>query len=185
VDTQEAFDTLLSQLRQALKETQRASSEALQRSNFSAVKAAAGRGEAIQQHIAHLEALQREWAGLVAARAPGGKKKGGRAPRGQSTPQKAFRLPILQALEELGGHGRMAQVLERVYAMVEGRLTDVDRELLPSGQDIRWENHAAWEKLRMVREGLLASDSPHGIWEITEAGRAYLQEHQAELSSRR
>ncbi len=182
MDANEAFETLLSQLHQALKETQRASSEALQRSNFSAVKVAAGRGEAIQQHIAHLEALQREWAGLIAARAPG---KRDRAPRGQSTPRKSYRLPILQALEELGGRGRLAQVLERVYAMVESRLTDVDRELLPSGQRIRWQNHAEWEKLRMVREGLLASDSPHGIWEITEAGRAYLREHQAELSSRR
>jgi DNA-binding PadR family transcriptional regulator len=29
----------------------------------------------------------------------------------------------------------------------------------------------------MVREGLLASGSPVGIWEITEKGKQYLREH--------
>lgn len=36
-----------------------------------------------------------------------------------------------------------------------------------------------WERYRMVREGLLKQESPRGVWEITEQGHIYLQEHSA------
>lgn len=66
----------------------------------------------------------------------------------------------------------MADVLERVLEKVRGRLTNADYEKLPSGNDVRWRNTAAWERFRMVEDGLLKSDSPHGIWELTAAGIA-------------
>jgi len=94
----------------------------------------------------------------------------------QVTPQNAYRLPILEALEQLNGRGRVQEVLTIVYEKLEERLTQDDLEPLPSGEVNRWTNKAMWERLRMVHEGLLRNDSPKGVWEITEAGRLYLRE---------
>jgi len=95
-----------------------------------------------------------------------------RRSRVQKLSQDAYRGPILVALRELGGSGSMAEVLDRVFQEVEGRLTEADRERLASGTDVRWRNTAAWERFKMVEEGLLASDSPRGTWELTEKGAA-------------
>lgn len=175
MDTREAFDILLGELRQALKQTKRAVSDASERSDFTAVRAAAERGEVIQQHIAGLKSLQRKWAGLVGERVPD-MKEGKPAPPGESTPGKAFRLPILQALQELGGRGRVKQVHERVYEIMEDQLMDIDKEVLKGGQ-IRWKKNTDFARYHMVREGLLASGSPRGTWEITDRGREFLRRH--------
>jgi restriction system protein len=55
---------------------------------------------------------------------------------------------------------------------MKGTLTEADYKPLKTdrGQP-RWRNAARWERNSMVEEGLLKSDSPWGIWEITEAGR--------------
>ena len=36
------------------------------------------------------------------------------------------------------------------------------------GKTIAWINNAQWERFLMVKEGILRSDSPNGIWELTE-----------------
>ena len=51
------------------------------------------------------------------------------------------------------------------------RLGPIDYETLQSG-DVRWENVARFARLGLKELGHIASDSPHGTWEITEAGRA-------------
>jgi hypothetical protein len=49
--------------------------------------------------------------------------------------------------------------------------------LLASDPDMpRWRNSAQWARNTMRQEGLLKEDSPHGTWEITDAGRARLTE---------
>lgn len=91
-------------------------------------------------------------------------------------PQRAYYIPILEALEELGGRGTAHQVLDVVYRRMKDRLTEDDLQPLPSGRVLRWHNTAQWARLDLVRDGLLRRDSPQGIWEISEAGRLYLQE---------
>jgi hypothetical protein len=174
VDTQEALQTLLGELQEAFEETQERIEDAVKRSDFSAIREAAERGETIQQEIDRLKALQRQWGHMVGAETAEGAK---RAPPGASTPQKAYRVPILRALDEMGGQGRTADVVDRVGEMMEDQFTEWDRRMLPSGQDIRWRNKAQWARNAMVKDGLLASDSPRGIWEITERGRELLRKH--------
>ena len=41
--------------------------------------------------------------------------------------------------------------------------------------DICWKNNARWARQILVNEGLMAPDSPRGIWEITPAGREALK----------
>ncbi|MEW6526392.1 MAG: winged helix-turn-helix domain-containing protein [Spirochaetota bacterium] len=97
-------------------------------------------------------------------------------PRGLRTPEDAFRRPILEALVELGGKASLSEVLDLVGTKMRSKLTRYDHEPLPSDpKSIRWRNTAQWCRNTLVREGLMKSDSPHGIWEITEAGKKWLK----------
>lgn len=40
----------------------------------------------------------------------------------------------------------------------------------------RWRNSAQWARNTMRQEGLIKENSPHGIWEISDAGRQKLKE---------
>jgi len=94
-----------------------------------------------------------------------------RAERGEITPPYNYRLPILEALIEMGGSGRTQDVLDRVYNKMKDQLKPKDLEMIPSGTDIRWKKIAQWERLRLKNEGYLKKDSPRGMWEITDEGR--------------
>ena len=97
-----------------------------------------------------------------------------RLQRGQRTPQEAYCQPILKALVELGGSAAISDVLKKVEKSMKEILKPVDYETLSSGHDIRWRNAAQFARNTMVGKGLLKSNSPWGIWEITEAGRKTL-----------
>ena len=86
-------------------------------------------------------------------------------------PHAEYTLPILEALIEMGGKGRMRNVLDRVLDKIKDQLKPKDFEKLPSGTAIRWKNRAQWERQRLKSQGNLKKDSPHGIWEITDEGR--------------
>lgn len=97
-----------------------------------------------------------------------------RLERGLRTPEDSYRLPILDTLEKLGGSARVGELLNLIGDKMGEQFTEYDRHTLASGQE-RWRNAAQWCRLTLVREGLLSSDSPHGIWELTDQGRAELQ----------
>lgn len=104
----------------------------------------------------------------------------GRLQRGIRTPETAFQQPILKALLELGGSARIGNVLTKVEQSMKGTLKQIDYEPLPSTPDQpRWRNTAQWERNTMVRKGLLKSNSPHGVWEISEEGRKVLMKNKA------
>lgn len=92
-----------------------------------------------------------------------------RMPRGGATPQETYRPLILQALAKAAGRASMRDVLAYAKERLNGRFTAGDLEHLTSGA-IRWENKAQWERHQMVKEGLLKSDSPYGIWELSDEG---------------
>jgi hypothetical protein len=99
-----------------------------------------------------------------------------RLARGLRTPESAFVLPILRALEELGGSAPMQHVLEKVGEAMEGQIRDVDRQSLKSDPGLpRWNNTAQWARNTMVVDGLLKNDSPRGVWEIAAAGKEHLR----------
>lgn len=91
-------------------------------------------------------------------------------------PQSGYRMPILKALIELNGKGEARDILARIYEILEDRLSDVDLRIITSGE-YSWRKSAQWERLTMKKEGLLRSDSPRGIWEISELGRNYYKDH--------
>ncbi len=114
--------------------------------------------------------------------APGGRSPNSRA-KGR-TPQIAFRRPILEALYAAGGAKAVNEILDDIERDLGGQLNDVDRSLLNSGRDIRWKNAAQWERAVMVEEGILKSDSPRGIWELTDKGIRIAQDEPNMSSSK-
>lgn len=173
----QAFDLLLSELETALRVTRDQAAAASQDGRYVEAQTHLTTAQRIEQFIADIRAKQREWNALGAS--PRRQhKRGKRLARGERTRQEAFRLPILRALEELGGEAKMSEVLDRVFAEMKPHLKPADFQPLPSdGKTPRWRNTAQWERKNMVNEGLLRNDSPHGIWAISEKGRKYLAEH--------
>jgi len=92
------------------------------------------------------------------------------------TPAHIYWPAILESLVEFGDSARGEQVIDKVGQKLDSTLTAADREMLPSGVDLRWRNRAAWQRYNMVRQGLLKSGSPRGIWEITDQGKRWLEE---------
>ncbi|MBZ5505630.1 MAG: winged helix-turn-helix domain-containing protein [Acidobacteriia bacterium] len=91
------------------------------------------------------------------------------------TPAHIYWPAILESLLEFGGSAKGDQVIERVGQKLDHILTPGDRERLPSGIDVRWRNRTAWQRFNMVRQGLVKSGSPRGVWEITDEGKQWLE----------
>ncbi|MDZ7337126.1 MAG: winged helix-turn-helix domain-containing protein [candidate division KSB1 bacterium] len=173
-----AFNMLIAELETALKDTRQAAASATQQGSYDEAEARLDEARQIERFIADIRARQREWTAL-ASKSRSNKTAGrSRLPRGERTPEEAYRLPILRALVAMGGEGKMQTVLDRVYQEMKSRLKPVDLKPLPSdAKTPRWRNAAQWERQSMVDEGLLRSDSPRGIWAVTEKGRKYLADH--------
>jgi hypothetical protein len=108
---------------------------------------------------------------------PAAEKTGGhsaRAAPGTLLPEREYELPILLYLDEHGGRAPSREVVEAVGAALADRLTEHDWQELKSG-DIRWENRAAFVRLRLVERGELVKGSPRGTWEISAKGRERLR----------
>jgi Mrr N-terminal domain len=97
-----------------------------------------------------------------------------RAVPGTLLPESEYEIPILHYLEERGGRAPSREVVEAVGEALGGKLTELDKQPLKSG-DIRWENRAAFVRLRLVERGELAKKSPRGTWEISDKGRERLR----------
>lgn len=107
-----------------------------------------------------------------------------RAKPGTILPHDAYVEPILSTLVKGDGAVSASQVIAEVGRLLGGKLSASDRDRLPSG-GFRWENRVQWVRLRLVERGMLSSDSPRGIWEITELGRDFLRRGGGPLLNRR
>jgi len=96
-----------------------------------------------------------------------------RAAPGSILPEREYWRPILAVVAEAGGSMAATDVIEAVWERLQDRLTPRDLERQRLGE-MRWRNRVRFARLRMKERGLLSDTSPRGVWEITEAGRAYL-----------
>jgi restriction endonuclease Mrr len=81
------------------------------------------------------------------------------------------------------GQAHATEITNAVGKRLADRLTELDREKLDSGE-VRWRNRVQFTRLRLKERGLLASDSPRGIWKITPAGVAYLESNRGQIQGR-
>lgn len=80
-----------------------------------------------------------------------------------------FCIPIVEALRELGGSGRPAEVTDLVIDRM--RIPEAEQEVTNKNGGSRIRNQIAWAQFYMVKAGLISS-SQRGIWDLTEKGRA-------------
>ena len=180
-----AFDILLEAVEEEIGLANRALAEVGGRGDYAAVRQSLETAERMTGMRQRVAALRDEWQGSFVRPEEIGEAEDevarivrhdlGRLQRGLRTPDRAFYRPILRALSDMSGSGRVGDVLDRVGVLMKGTLKDVDYEPLPSEpDDQRWRNTGQWARYQMVQEGLLKADSRRGLWEISDAGRRFL-----------
>jgi hypothetical protein len=103
-----------------------------------------------------------------------------RARAGELLPIDDYELPLLRALSQLGGSAPKARVADAIEELLGHRLKLRDREPLGSGES-RWESRLAFARLQAIERGHLKTDSPRGVWELSEAGIERLGELESRL----
>lgn len=89
-------------------------------------------------------------------------------------PQKEFRMPLMEAVYELGGSASTKELRSILGERMKPRLSDADFELVATGEP-RWWNAICWERNDLVKEGLFRRDSARGIWELSERGVKFVE----------
>lgn len=84
--------------------------------------------------------------------------------------KRAWVLPVLRTLEQLGGSGRPKDVIDKSLGLFSNALST--KELA----ELRDSSRLGWLRLDMVRCGLLGGD--RGFWKLTPLARLYLEAHQ-------
>lgn len=133
-----------------------------------------------------VDALSLEWEGLESTRdaatpevqAIVSKRFFGRRKSGEITSMPEFFRPLLESLVEMGGSGKLNDVLDRIGEKMKDQLKPKDWEKHKSPpHQIRWRNTAEWARNHMVNEsGLMKKSSKRGVWEISPKGRKWLEE---------
>jgi hypothetical protein len=177
-----AFDIVLEEIENAIEGLNQDGAKAFQTANYEMARELMDKGSQMTAFRERVSELQKEWNNIFPAmairkrRRKRSRKAKRRLKRGLRTREEAFRAPILQALVQLGGQAPVSEILDKVSELVADKLNEYDRSPLPSNASMeRWRNTAQWARLSMVREGLLASDSPRGMWAISAAGRKRLK----------
>lgn len=80
-----------------------------------------------------------------------------------------FFSPVIEALKELGGSGRPAEV--RDFIANRMNVSEYERTELLDGGAPRFDNQVAWARFYLVKEGIIDS-SRRGVWSLSDKGRA-------------
>lgn len=94
-------------------------------------------------------------------------------------PQNAYCQPFLESLYELGGRGRVGDVLVLVKPKLKAVFGGVDRQALNSRSDGRWRKTAQRARHDLVKQGLSRIDSQRGVWKLTDAGVRFVETKKA------
>ena len=180
-----AFEILLEEIEEVFNMISEEGEEAFKTQDFDKAKTLVEYGERLKDFREKVKALQKEWQTIFSEKIPTQARKKhveGKLKRGLRTPNEKYVIPILESIIELGGRADMRDVLKLVHDKMKNILNSYDYEPLPSDPKlIRWRNTAPWARNTMVNEGLLAKDSPWGIWEITEKGRKFYEENKQSM----
>jgi restriction system protein len=178
-----AFEMLLNEIDEIVDGLTKEGAQLLTAGKYDDARALIEKVESINGIREKVQSLSEDWRMLSIKST----KKTGRNPRqrkpkstarlekGLRTPEDAFKLPLLNTLIEMGGAGRVSDILDRMEKHVQPILSDHDYEPLSSTDELRWRNTTKWARQDLVNEGLLDKDSPYGIWTITEKGRVWAE----------
>jgi restriction system protein len=174
-DVNSAFEILLEEIETVVESLNKEGEAAFKKQNYDKAKKVIEDAARLTAFREKIRGLQKEWRHIHKDKIRimrKGRRNYGKLKKGLRTTEDEFRIPILKSLVEMGGKGEMRKVLEKIYPKMKGRLNRYDMDALSSNStQRRWENTAQWCRNTMVMEGLLSSNSPRGIWEITAKGK--------------
>lgn len=181
-----AIDNLLNEIDTAISALNEQGAQLFSEGKYDRARALLNKVESISGFRGKVLCLKDHWKSLRVPRVtkitPGGKADFDEHARtqplkpGLRTSPEGFRYPVLEALDRLGGAGRVRDVFRVVEEVMADRLNIYDYQPLPSDPNsVRWKTAAHWARHGMVQEGLLKADSPRGIWELSDAGREALK----------
>lgn len=174
-----AFEILLEEIDAEIEFVNRVGEHAFEDRDYDKTKKAIERAAQITSFRDKVNGLRFEWKSLFGSKvdkeevteAHTKRSNLGHIRRGLRTPEEAYYRPILEALQELGGSAKTSQVLDIVFQKMKSVLQEVDYGPLASDPEIpRWRNTAQWARYSMIEEGLLQSNSPRGVWAISDKG---------------
>lgn len=84
------------------------------------------------------------------------------------TGREVLRKHIIQALKILGGRAHSSDVIKQIGHQLEGKLLAGDMEWRDNANAYAWQHNVHWERYRMIKDSVLRSDSPRGIWELNK-----------------
>jgi len=87
-----------------------------------------------------------------------------------------YELPVLEALEKLGGEAKVRDVYSVVEEIMKETLSKYPEEYgkYPKYGDLIWKNRTQWAREFLKRKGQL-DGSEYGVWKITESGKERLR----------
>lgn len=181
-DVSLAFEILLEEVEAEIDFINGVGAKAFEVRDYDRAKEALERAGVLTVFRDKIAALRREWDLLAAAaereedeETRAERRNPGRLRKGVRTPESRYYEPILNMLVDMGGSGKVADVLEKVERVMRPVLKPIDYEPLASDPDNpRWRNAAQWARNSMVKEGLLKPNSPRGVWEISDSGRRWV-----------
>jgi restriction system protein len=186
-----SFDRLVQQIAEEVAALERSGADALLVGSYHEAMDSINCAAAARTVLEKLKALRDEWAALpetIAADKAGVQLRRDDLPEQTTDQPRALAYqelyrPILATLSAMGGSARRKAVLDRIHPLLESRLTQHDLERYKSG-GVRWRSKAETARGKLRNAGLLADDSPKGIWEITHKGRRWLQRQEQNLDTR-
>lgn len=185
-DVEEALDLLSAEVREEIHRIREEGAGAMLKGDLATARSVIDFASNLETFARNVDKLVQQWnsisdqqeAEAEPVRAIVSKIFTGKARKGTITTHEELYIPLLQALENLGGSAKTKDAIDEVGRLMEGKLKPKDFDYLKSGTDtIRWRNKVMWARNNLVNElGLMRSDSSFGVWAISEAGSKYLAE---------
>ncbi|MCS6918380.1 MAG: winged helix-turn-helix domain-containing protein, partial [Fimbriimonadales bacterium] len=181
---EQAFENFLAELNEILAEAQETIKRKVDEGCFDEVARLSQEAQRVRDLIEQVRALRGRWAAQDTVPAPlrasthSGRGTRRRASSHEITPESVYKVPLLRTLVEMGGKGKRSEVCQRIYDQLKHMLKPKDYEVL-SSRSPRWQVKIEFLKADFVRMGYIRYAGT-GIWEITDAGREYLKQLQAE-----
>lgn len=188
-DVEEALDLLSTEVRDEIQRIRGEGAEAMKTGDYNTAKSVIEFAGKLESFAGDVDKLVDQWRSIATqhdsepeiVQAIVGKSFFGKARKGSITSHKEFYIPVLQALVKLGGQAKPKDVIDLVGKLMEHRFKPKDLELLKSSPEmVRWRNKVMWARNSLVNElGYMMSDTPHGVWAISDKGRKWLTEQTA------
>lgn len=160
-DVNKSLIALKKSLKECLRQVNQQAGKLLSKGNYMDAESLVDVAKFVAAYRAEVESLHMRWREIKGA--------GERSPKAEQTPLWEYYQPILQALVDLGGVARVAELEQAVGHLMNNRLAEGDLKTMARGR-ARWQVMIRRARKHMVKEGLLEDET--GLeWKITSTGR--------------